>query len=102
MERDAVMASALMTWVWIGLLLAQINNAESHQSGQITTVRWSDDHGHKIDVGPNDRMEGTFPSPVWSFVEGKDALTNCNLHSFINADYVSLGTRRRTANNLCE
>lgn len=79
MERDAVMASALMTWVWIGLLLAQINNAESHQSGKITAVSRNDDHEHQRDVRPDDRIEGTFPSPVWSFVEGKDALTRATI-----------------------
>lgn len=81
MERDAVMASALMTWVWIGLLLAQINNAESHQSGNIT-VSQSDDDEHQRDVRPKDLIEGTFPSPVWNLVEGKDASDNCNLHHF--------------------
>lgn len=75
MERDAGMASALMTWVWIGLLLAQFNNAECRQSGQITTVSQSDDQGHLSHVRPNDRIEGTYSSPVWNFVEGKDALT---------------------------
>lgn len=82
-ERNAVMASAMMTWVWIGLLLAQVNNAESRRSGQITTVSRSDDHGHLRNVRPNDHIEGTFPSPVWSFVEGKDALTRTIVSIFI-------------------
>lgn len=78
MEQDAAMASALMTWVWIGLLLAQINNAESHQSGHTTTAVRRDDLKHRLDVLPLDRTEGTFLSPIWNFAEGKSVLTRTN------------------------
>lgn len=76
------MASALMTWVCIGLLLAQINNAESHQSGHGTTAGRGDDLEHLRDVLPHDRTNGTFLSPVWNFAEGKGALTR-TIISFI-------------------
>lgn len=76
------MASALMTWVWIGLLLAQINNAESHQSGHGTTAGRGDNLEHLRDVLPHDRTKGTFLSPVWTFADGKGALTR-TIISFI-------------------
>lgn len=76
MEWNAGMASAVMTWVWIGILLAQINNAESHQSGKLTISRGGD-HKHLRDVRPNDRIEGTFPSPVWNYFEGKGSFADC-------------------------
>lgn len=80
MERDAVMASAMMTWVWIGILLAQINNAESHQSGNLT-VSPKDDHRHSRDLRPYGRVEGTFLSPVWNYVEGKTSFARLQFHS---------------------
>lgn len=76
------MASALMTWVWIGLLLAQINNAESHLGAHEAYAGPADrldEYERLSDVVPKAQAQGSFLSPVWRFVTGKKNKTKLNL-----------------------
>lgn len=84
-EWDAAMASALMTWVWIGLLLAQISNAESHLSAHEAYAGPADrfdEYERLFEVVPKAEAEGSFLSPVWRFVTGKKKKTNNPTHLF--------------------
>lgn len=68
------MASALMIWVWIALLLAQISNAESHLSAPEAYAGPADrfdEYERVFEVVPEAQAEGSFLSPVWRFVTGK-------------------------------
>lgn len=79
------MASALMTWVWIGLLLAQISNAESHLSAHEAYAGPADrldEYERLLDVVPMAQAQSSFLSPVWRFVTGKNKKTNKKLNLF--------------------
>ncbi len=76
------MASALMAWVWIGLILAQLNNAESHRYAHGHVAGQDELYaGYKqlIDADPEDRTDRSFPAPVWSFLQGENLLLTCFL-----------------------
>ena len=73
------MASALMAWVWIGLTLAQLNNAESHRYAHGQLVGQDELYdGDKLlfDAPPEDSTDQSFSAPVWNFLQGADPLLN--------------------------
>lgn len=70
------MASALMAWVWIGLMLAQLNKTGSHRYAH---GHFPQDAQEKPDDGgvtaPEDWADSSFPAPVWHFLQGEDSLS---------------------------
>lgn len=66
------MASALMAWVWIAFTLAQFSRAESHINAhsRLTGQDEPFDGNQMIFGAAKIRAEGSFPAPVWNFLQG--------------------------------
>lgn len=65
------MASVLMAWVWIGVSLARLNNAESHlyEHGHPTSQdKLHDGNKQLADVAAGLR---NLLVPVWNFLQGQ-------------------------------
>ncbi|XP_040913578.1 uncharacterized protein LOC121194667 [Toxotes jaculatrix] len=67
------MASVLMAWVWIGLTLAQLNNAETQRyaHGRLADQdERYDGNEQRFEAAPEKGTERSFPAPVWNFLQG--------------------------------
>ncbi|GLD67031.1 serine/threonine-protein kinase pim-2-like protein [Lates japonicus] len=71
-DQSATMASTLMAWVWIGLTLAQLNNAESHRythGPQAEQDERHDGNEQPFEEATENWTDRSFPTPVWNFLQ---------------------------------
>ncbi|XP_059199229.1 mucin-2-like [Centropristis striata] len=79
-----LMASAPMAWVWICLMLAQLNNAESHLYGHGGV----DGPEQQFLATPEGKTGRSSPTPVWHFLQGSGKKSDFNRPQYHCSDGV--------------